>query len=156
MKAVAEMVLVLACAGLGAFATWKLGGPPSRAVACDPAAISSIEICLDTLRAEWPEGSFLWIDARGEDEWRRDGLPGSVHLTTAGGADFDGQLAAAGERLIAVRRAVVYCGSSGCGTSKEVAKRIVDYGMLPEVRALHGGWEALRQAGMVRDSSPAN
>jgi rhodanese-related sulfurtransferase len=156
MKSVAEMALVLGCAALGAVATWKIGGPPSRAVACDPAAISPLEICLESVRAEWSEGSFVWIDARSEEEWRRDGLPGSVHLTTAGGANFDEQLLAAGERLIAVRRAVVYCGSSGCGTSKEVAKRIVDYGLLPEARALHGGWDALRQAGWIKDSSPAN
>jgi rhodanese-related sulfurtransferase len=156
MKSVAEMALVLGCAALGAVATWKIGGPPSRAVVCDPAAISPLEICLDSLRSEWPEGSFVWIDARSEVEWQRNGLAGSVHLTTAGGANFDELMMAAGERLITVRRAVVYCGSSGCGTSKEVAKRIVDYGMLPEARALHGGWDALLQAGLVKDSSPAN
>lgn len=156
MNALAEGSLVLGCAVLGAVATWKLGGPPSRSPACDAARIAPIEICWDTLRAEWPEGSFLWIDARSEAEWRRDGVPGSIHLTTAGGADFDGQLAAAGERMIGFRRAVVYCGSSGCGISKEVAKRITDYGLMPEARALHGGWEVLRQAGRIKESSRGN
>lgn len=156
MNALAEGSLVLGCAVLGAVATWKLGGPPSRSPACDAARIAPIEICWDTLRAEWPEGSFLWIDARSEAEWRRDGVPGSIHLTTAGGADFDGQLAAAGERMIGFRRAVVYCGSSGCGISKEVAKRITDYGLMPEARALHGGWEVLRQAGRIKEPSRGN
>lgn len=156
MNPLAECSLVLGCAVLGAVATWKLGGPPSRSPVCDPATIAPIEICWETLQAEWPEGSFLWIDARSEPEWRRDGVPGSIHLTTAGGADFDSQLLAVGERMVSFRKAVVYCGSSGCGVSKEVAKRITEYGVLPEARALHGGWEALRQAGRIKDSNQEN
>jgi rhodanese-related sulfurtransferase len=156
MKAGAELLLVLACASLGALATWRISGPPSRAVACDPAAISAEEICLATLRAEWPEGGFVWIDARDSDEWRRDGIAGSLHLTTVGGGSFDEQVEAALERLATAPRAVVYCGSAACGTSKEVVKRLRELGLIPEVRALHGGWEALRQAGLVTGSSPAN
>ena len=125
-------------------------------MACDPAAISPEEICLATVRAEWPEGGFLWIDARSAEEWERDGLAGSVHLTTIGGGSFDEQVEASLERLGTASRAVVYCGSAGCGTSKEVAKRLRELGMIPEVRALHGGWDALRQAGLVKDSNSAN
>lgn len=156
MRAGTELMWVLACASLGALATWRIAGPPERVVACDPAAISAEEICLATLRAEWPEGGFVWIDARGAEEWKRDGMAGSIHLTIAGGEAFDAQVEAALERLAVAPRAVVYCGSAGCGTSKEVAKRLRELGMIPEVRALHGGWEALRQAGMIRGSSPAN
>jgi hypothetical protein len=37
-----------------------------------------------------------------------------------------------------------------------VAKRLRELGFIPEVRALHGGWDALKQAGLVKDSNPAN
>jgi rhodanese-related sulfurtransferase len=156
MRVAAELLLVLACASLGAVATWKIAGPPSREVPCDPSALAAEEICLATVIAEWPEGSFLWIDARTREEWQRDGLDGSVPLTVAGGTSFQEQVEASLEKLATAPRAVVYCGSAGCGTSKEVVKRLNELGMIPEVRALHGGWDALRQAGRIKGSSPAN
>lgn len=154
MKTATELALVLACASFGALATWKIAGPPSRAVPCDPAAIPAEEICLATLLAGWPDGGFLWIDARTVDEWQRDGIAGSVHLSTVDGGGFEEQVEASLDRLATASRAVVYCGSAGCGVSKEVVKRLNELGMIPEVRALHGGWEALHQAGLVTGSSP--
>jgi rhodanese-related sulfurtransferase len=156
MRAAAEMALVLGCAALGGLGTWMIAGPPSREVACDPASIAETEICLATLQAGWPEGSFLWIDARTEGEWKRDGMPGSIHLTTVGGGSFEEQVEANLEKLGTAPRAAVYCGTAGCGISKEVVKRLLDLGMIPEVRALHGGWEALHRAGLVKGSSPGN
>lgn len=156
MRAATELALVLACAALGGLGTWMIAGPPSRVVACDPANLAAEEICLATLKAEWPEGGFLWIDARTEEEWKRDGVPGSIHLTTVGGGSFEEQVEANLEQLGTAARAVVYCGSAGCGISKEVVKRLSALGMIPEVRALHGGWEALHQAGLVKGPSPGN
>lgn len=156
MRAATELALVLGCAALGGLGTWMIAGPPSRVVACDPAAIAAEEICLATLQAEWPAGSFLWIDARTEEEWKRDGVGGAIHLTTVGGGSFEEQVEANLEHLGSASKVVVYCGSSGCGISKEVVKRLNALGMIPEVRALHGGWEALHQAGLVKGSSPGN
>jgi rhodanese-related sulfurtransferase len=156
MRTVTELALVLACASLGALATWKIAGPPSRVIACDPATITPEEICLATVQAEWPEGSFLWIDARPAAEWKLNGVPGSIPLTMIGDTSFDEQVEASFEKLGTAQRALVYCGSTGCGTSKEVTKRLKALGFPPEVRALHGGWDALKQAGLVKDSSPAN
>lgn len=158
MRAAAELALVLGCAALGALATWKIAGPPERMIACDPAAISPEEICLSTLQAEWPEGTYLWIDARPAEERQRDGegIADSIALTTSGERSFEEQVEVHLERLATAPRAVVYCGSAGCGISKEVVKRLNGLGMIPEVRALHGGWEALRQAGRIKGSSPAN
>ena len=156
MKAVTELALVLVCASLGAVATWKVAGPPSRVIACDPATIAPEEICLATVQAEWPAGSFLWIDARPAAEWKLNGIQGSIPLTVTGDTSFDEQVEASLEKLGTAQRALVYCGSSGCGISKEVAKRLTALGFIPEVRALHGGWDALKQAGLVKDSNPPN
>jgi rhodanese-related sulfurtransferase len=156
MRAALELVMVLTCASLGALATWKIAGPPSREIPCDPAALAPEEICLATLQAEWPAGSFLWIDARPAEEWRRDGVEGSISLTLTGGPPFQEQIEASLEKLATSSRAVVYCGSVGCGLSKEMVRRLNELGLIPEVRALHGGWEALHQAGLVKGSNPAN
>lgn len=154
MRAFTELALVLVLSSIGAVATWKIAGPPDRSVACDPASITADEICLATVQAEWKD--FLWIDARPEAEWKKDGIPGSIHLTTVGSGSFEDQIEASLERLGNAQRAVVYCGDTGCAISKEVVKRLREFGLVPEVRALHGGSAALQAAGMLKDSSSAN
>jgi rhodanese-related sulfurtransferase len=154
MRAVTELALVLVLSSLGAVATWKIAGPPDRtvkAVVCDPAKIGPDEICLASVQAEWTD--VLWIDARPEAEWKKNGVPGSIHLTTVGGGSFEEQLEASFERLGTAQRAVVYCGDVGCGISKEVVKRLREYGMPPEVKALHGGSAALQVAGLLKNSN---
>src|SRR5690606_645576 len=123
MKTITELALVLACASLGALGTWKIAGPPVR--------LAPEEIYLSTVQAEWPPGSFLWIDARPAAEWKRNGIPGSIPLTLGGETSFDEQVEASLEKLGTARRALVYCGSSGCGLSKEVAKRLNELGFIP-------------------------
>ncbi len=154
MRTIAELALVLVLSSAGAVLTWKIAGPPDRSVICDPAKIAPEEICLATVQAEWPE--VLWIDARPEAEWKADGVPGSIHLTTVGGGNFEEQMEASLERLGSAERAVVYCGDTGCGISKEVVKRLREYGIPPEVKALHGGAAALRAAGLLRGPIPGN
>jgi len=158
MKAFGELLLVLGLATAGAVVTWQITGPPDRtppSVACDPATLSLDEICLATVQAEWKD--VLWIDARREEEWKIDGMPGSIHITTMGGKSFQDQIEASLERLASAQRAVVYCSDTGCGISKEVVKQLREYGLVQgELRALHGGYAALKQAGMIKDSSPAN
>ena len=154
MRTITELAIVLCLASAGAVATWKIAGPPDRSVACDPAKISEDEVCLATVKAEW--GEVLWIDARREEDWKRDGLPGSIHITTMGKVPFDQQVEASMEALVQGRKAVVYCDGINCTLSKEVARQLRGYGLLPEVKALHGGYDALKAAGMIKGSTPAS
>jgi rhodanese-related sulfurtransferase len=154
MKAVTELALVVALATAGAVATWKIAGPPDRSIACDPAKMSADEICLATVKAEWTDA--LWIDARPEEAWKKDGLPGSIHLTTVGQVSFDEQVAASLDKISNAERAVVYCDGLNCTLSKEVVRQIRDIGLPLEVKALYGGVEALKVDGMIKGSTPAN
>jgi len=154
MRTITELALVLCLASAGAVATWKIAGPPDRSIACDPAKLSEDEVCLATVKAEW--GDVLWIDARSEEDWKRDGLPGSIHITTMGKVPFDQQIEASMEALAQGRKAVVYCNGLNCTLSKEVARQLRSYGLLPEVKALFGGYASLQAAGMIKASSPAN
>lgn len=153
MRTVTELALVILLSSVGAVATWKIAGPPDRTVVvtCDPATIGPDEICLATVQAEWKD--VLWIDARPEAEWKKDGIPGSIHLTTVGGGSFEEQMEASFDKLGAAHRAVVYCGDTGCGISKEVVKRLRDFGLSLEVKALHGGSAALQAAGLLKSSN---
>jgi rhodanese-related sulfurtransferase len=154
MKAVTELALVVVLASAGAITTWKIAGPPDRSIACDPAKMSADEICLATAKAEWPDA--LWIDARSEEAWKKDGLPGSIHLTTMGQVSFDEQVEASFGKLSGAERAVVYCDGLNCTLSKEVVRQLRAMGLPLEVKALYGGVEALKAGGMIKGSTPAN
>lgn len=153
MRSGTELLVVLGLAVFAAFGAWRLAGPPPVPVApdCDPAALPPGEVCLESVR---DDASVLWIDARTASEWRHDGLPGSIHLTTAGGEDFDALVAANAGKLAGAERVVVYCGDLGCGISKEVANRLREYGLVREASALYGGWAALKAAGMIKEPTP--
>ena len=151
MRTITELALVLTLSSAAAVATWKIAGPPDRSAVCDPAVIAPDEICLATVQAEWKD--VLWIDARPEAEWKKDGVPGSIHLTTVGSGSFEEQMEASFERLGQAQRAVVYCGDVGCGVSKEVVKRLREFGIVSEVKALHGGTAALQAAGLLKSSN---
>lgn len=158
MRTITELALVLCLASAGAVATWKIAGPPDRSVACDPAQISADEVCLATVKAEW--GEVFWVDARSEEDWKRDGLPGSIHITTMGKVPFDEQIAknmdAIGTAISKSQRVVVYCNGVNCTLSKEVARQLRDFGLGLEVKALHGGYDALKAAGLITGSTPAS
>jgi rhodanese-related sulfurtransferase len=85
----------------------------------------------------WGEGA-LWIDARPEDEFDREHVPGALLLNE----DRWNQLLPA---MLAAwspeKPVVVYCSSQGCGASREVAHRLRKEAGLTNVFVLEGGWE---------------
>ena len=144
-----QCALLFACAALMGWihSTWQ-PLPPNQ-ITCIPTQLPNDEICLSTVIEEW-KNDCIWVDARRRADWEKDGILGSILLTTADGENFD-QLLEDAFPLLAEKqkRVVVYCSDLGCGTSKEIAKRLRDYQLVPEVRALHGGWKALDQAGLI-------
>lgn len=146
-----QCTIIAGLSAIAALVTYWIKPPPPAAVrlVCDPALLASDEICLQTVIAEW-RNDCIWVDARRRVDWEKNGLPGSILLTTADGENFDRLLEQAFPVLAEKqKRVVVYCNDVGCGTSREIAKRLRDYQLVPEVRALHGGWETLSQAGMI-------
>lgn len=147
MKTWFQAALIGAVALTAAGLTWRVAGPPSRAVTCRPETLKPGEICLEEVLARWP-GNLVWVDARQRSDWRKDGLPGSLLWNlTEDQAAFE---VAAMERLIEGPPVVVYCDSEHCGVSAQVAEKIRALGVAGEVRSLHGGAEALRAAGMMK------
>lgn len=80
----------------------------------------------------------LWIDARPAAEFARGSIPGAIPFDEA---NFEPSLGAALAAWQPGRAVVVYCGSTGCGTSKQLAARMREAGF-EDVYYLHGGWEA--------------
>jgi hypothetical protein len=55
------------------------------------------------------------------------------------------------EKIASAQMAVIYCGDENCGISRQVAARIRQLNLGPQISALNGGWRALKDAGMVKD-----
>jgi rhodanese-related sulfurtransferase len=81
----------------------------------------------------------IWIDARPEEEFERQHVPGAILLNE----DRWNEML---PRMLATwspeKRVVVYCSSESCGASREVARRLREEARLQNVFVLDGGWEA--------------
>ena len=151
MRTLYQMFAIAGVVVLASLATWKIKGPPLREVPCNSLQLLEHEVCLETVMQQW-HNDVIWVDARRRSDWEKDGVPGSLFITNAKEENFDDLLAQSVEKLAAGKKVVVYCTDVGCGTSLEVAKRIRDFQIVPEVKALHGGWKALEQAGLTKKS----
>jgi rhodanese-related sulfurtransferase len=132
----------LAAVGL----TYLAKGPPTRSHFCDPATRKADEICLSEIT---PTDGLLWIDARSRAAWQKNGLPESVLWNLDSTEDMQAFEANNAEKIAAAQMVVIYCGDENCGTSRQIADRIRQLDLGPQVLVLHGGWRALRDAGRV-------
>jgi rhodanese-related sulfurtransferase len=81
----------------------------------------------------------VWIDARPDDEFSREHVPGAISLNEDRWNELLPQFLAVwspGKKI------VVYCSSLSCNASREVARRLRKEAQLPDVYVLEGGWEA--------------
>jgi rhodanese-related sulfurtransferase len=153
MNSAAQLGIIAVVSLAAAGGTWLIKGPPPPPAAfkCDPTKIGGNEICLADVK-----GNVLWVDARLRSEWEENGLAGSILWNMDPKEDQNEMEAGSVMRIAAgVDLVVVYCSSEACGTSKEVAERIRKLGLGIPVKALHGGWVALKGSGKdpLKDSS---
>jgi rhodanese-related sulfurtransferase len=80
----------------------------------------------------------IWVDARPDNEFEQDHVPGAIPLNEDRWNELLPTLLA---RWSLEKRIVVYCGSQSCNASREVARRLRDEAGLKEVFVLQGGWE---------------
>jgi len=83
----------------------------------------------------------LWVDARPNDEFERDHVPGAVSLNEdRWGAGLSEFLAT---QWSPDKKIVVYCSAASCNLAEDVARRLREEAKLPnQIRILKGGWEA--------------
>ena len=86
----------------------------------------------------------LWVDARPDDEFQRDHIPGAISLNedrwSEGLAEF------LGTKWAPEKKIVVYCSAASCNLAEDVARRLRQEAKLPnDIRILKGGWEAWQQ-----------
>ena len=105
--------------------SWQSPIPPSEMVSVDRAR-------------EWGE-NVIWVDARPDEEFARDHVPGAVSLNEDRWNELLPQFLAAWSPG---KRVVVYCSAESCDLAREAAERLRKEVQIPEVFVLQGGWEA--------------
>lgn len=83
-------------------------------------------------------GNAIWVDARPDEEFARDHVPGALSLNEDRWNELLPQFLAAWSPE---KKTVVYCSSQSCNASREVAHRLRNEAQLPNVFVLQGGWE---------------
>lgn len=144
MKACFKEITAITVIALGAAGvTWWFAGPSPAEELCRPELLKADEVCIGDV---WGSPGLVWVDARSRDLWERNGLPGSVFLTDHAEEDWEALVGEAAEQLFEAELVVIYCATEGCGSSREVATRIQDLGLLEanQVKILAGGWKSLQ------------
>jgi rhodanese-related sulfurtransferase len=80
----------------------------------------------------------IWVDARPDNEFERDHIPGAISLNEDHWNELLPQFLG---QWSPEKKVVVYCSEQSCNASREVAKRLRDEAQLKDVFVLGGGWE---------------
>jgi len=104
--------------------SWQSPIPPSELVTVDQAR-------------SWGD-NVIWVDARPDNEFERDHIPGAILLNEDRWTDLLPQFLG---QWSPEKKLVVYCSAQSCNASREVAKRLRDEAQLRNVFVLDGGWE---------------
>ncbi len=99
--------------------------------------IPASEMVTLTQARAWGENT-IWVDARPDEEFARDHVPGAISLNEDRWNDLVGPFLATWSPD---KKVVVYCSSQSCNASREVARRLRDEAQLKNVFVLEGGWE---------------
>ena len=80
----------------------------------------------------------IWADARPDEEFARDHVPGAIPLNEDRWNELLPQFLATWSPE---KKVVVYCSSQGCNASREVARKLRTEAQLKDIFVLQGGWE---------------
>ena len=101
-----------------------------------PIAASEM-VTVDVARS-WGDNA-IWIDARPDEDFARDHVPGAISLNEDRWNELLPQFLASWSPD---KKIVVYCSAQSCNAAREVAERLRKEAALPnDIRVLEGGWE---------------
>lgn len=102
-------------------------------------AIPASEVVTVDLAKSWGDNA-IWIDARPDEEFARDHVPGAISLNEDRWNELLPQFL---QVWSPEKKIVVYCSAQSCNAAKEVAERLRKSTQPPmqNVFVLKGGWE---------------
>ena len=110
--------------------------------------LANDEIGLDEAKSFSP---VHWVDAREESDYARGHLEGALLLNED---DWELHFSAFMENWNPDVAIIVYCSSSACLRSQDVASRLREELGIENVYVLKGGWTTLLQADLVQEVAP--
>lgn len=106
-------------------------------VSWESAIPASELVTVDQAKA-WGDGA-IWVDARPDDEFAREHVPGAFSLNEDHWNDL---FPAFRDQWSPDKKIVVYCSAESCNLARDVAKKLREEEQLPnDIRVLQGGWE---------------
>lgn len=130
------------CTLLAAAATHLLH-PRAPALFLQQAAPRDDEVMLARVAGDW-QNQVIWLDARPEEQFRQEHIPGAYPLNEQ---QFDSQLVELFELLqTAERPVVIYCSGERCEAARRVRERLLQIVPLERCFILKGGWPAWKAA----------
>jgi len=93
-------------------------------------------VTIDQARS-WGDGA-IWVDARPDEEFARDHVPGAFSLNEDRWSELLQEFL---PNWSPNKKVVVYCSAASCNAAGAVAKRLRDEAQLKDVFVLQGGWE---------------
>lgn len=108
--------------------SWQTSVPPSESVTVAQAR-------------SWGDGA-IWIDARPDDEFSREHVPGAIQLNEDRWNELIPQFLSAWTQAPG-KKVIVYCSSHSCNLARDVAVRLRKQTDPPmqNIFVLKGGWE---------------
>jgi rhodanese-related sulfurtransferase len=91
---------------------------------------------LDLVRS-WGD-TVLWVDARPDEEYKQDHIPGAISVNEDHWNELLPQFLA---QWSPDKKVVVYCSTKSCNLAGDVARRLREEAQLKNVFVLEGGWE---------------
>ena len=131
--------------GLACFAAaaTHLLHPRAPALYLQDTPLRDHETTLQQIRERWQD-RVLWLDARPDDQYQQDHIPGARPLNEQ---SFDSHLLDLLDTLQTTDLPVIiYCGGEKCDASHRVRERLVQLVPLETCLILKGGWPAWKAA----------
>ncbi len=147
------VVILLLAGGLALLDRFYLS--QTQKSSCVQADLPEGVMCIESILKEWGQ-RIVWVDTRHDNDFMTNHLIFSdnrmFHIQP--GVKMQSQFDAALTRLFEAQEknecVVIFC-KQGCESSSEVAKHLRESGMVDApVYVLHGGWDALLDAGIAQ------
>jgi len=99
--------------------------------------IAAAEIVDLDLARSWGD-TVVWVDARPDEEFQHDHIPGAILLNEDRWNELLPQFLM---QWAPEKKVVVYCSTKSCNLAGDVARRLREEAQLKQVFVLEGGWE---------------
>lgn len=144
--AIRQATVILALAATAAWAThaWH---PRAPALYLVQEPLRNDEVSMQVIQERW-QGDVLWIDARIQEQYDAEHVPGAVLLNEQ---HFDEQLFGLLDTLQTNKKPIIlYCNAAKCDASRKILEHLKQMLPIENAFVLKGGWNAWQEAAKKR------